>query len=178
MSMARHLMTVILLVSMAASVQAASAFRLQVDAGDGHGHVRKVFVYPDCGGDNRSPRIHWSHAPAGTRSFALTVFDPDANHGAGWWHWVVIDLPAGTHTLAENAPLPTPARSLRNDFGQRGWGGPCPPAGDPPHHYVFTLYALDVARLALPADASPASAMASVRAHERAQARTTFVYGR
>jgi len=94
-----------------------------------------------CTGKNVSPELHWSGAPDGTKSFALTVFDPDANKGKGWWHWVVYGIDPGTHSFAAGA-APAGVEG-KTDFGTSGWGGPCPPPGDPPHHYVFTLYALD-----------------------------------
>ncbi len=106
-----------------------------------------------CTGSNISPELMWSGAPDGTRSFALTVFDPDARSGQGWWHWVVFDLPSSTLRLAQNAGtgtgalMPKGATQGRNDFQTVGYGGPCPPSGDEPHHYVFTLYALDVDHL-------------------------------
>ena len=94
-----------------------------------------------CTGKNISPELHWSNAPQGTKSFALTVFDPDANKGKGWWHWVVYGIDPGVHALAAGEP---PAGiEGKTDFGTSGWGGPCPPPGDPAHHYEFTLYALD-----------------------------------
>ncbi|GAB3038400.1 YbhB/YbcL family Raf kinase inhibitor-like protein [Oleiagrimonas citrea] len=173
-----RLVLVVLLLTVAISAQAGSSFTVTVDAGDGHGHVRRHFVYPACGGDNVSPRVHWTHAPHGARGFALTVFDPDANHGKGWWHWFVIDLPATATALQEGASPRAPAHSLRNDFGTRGWGGPCPPVGDGPHHYVFTLYALDTATLGLPANVTPAAALEAVHAHTLRRASTTFVYAR
>ena len=94
-----------------------------------------------CGGKNVSPELHWSGAPAGTKSFALTVFDPDARKGAGWWHWVAYGIPASTHEIAAGAKVP--GTEGDTSFGQPGYGGPCPPPGDSPHHYQFTLYALD-----------------------------------
>lgn len=174
--MPRYMLYLLLLAAMPS--WASSGFALKVDAGDGHGHVRRPFVYGQCGGDNVSPRIAWHGIPAGTRGFALTTFDPDANRGKGWWHWVVVDLPVSADGLGEGAALPPGARSLRNDFGQTGWGGPCPPAGDAPHHYVFTIYALDVAQLELPADATPAQALEALRGHILASASETFLYGR
>lgn len=157
---------------------AAADMHLEVAAGDGHGHVRTTFVYGQCGGLNRRPDVHWRGAPPGTRSFALTTFDPDASHGAGWWHWIVIDLPSSLHGLDGKAALPPPARSLRNDFGNTGWDGPCPPAGDPPHHYVFTLYALDTARLPVASGASHRELRQALRRHALASASTTLLYGR
>jgi Raf kinase inhibitor-like YbhB/YbcL family protein len=156
----------------------AGTLQLQVDAGGAQHHVRKHFVYSGCGGDNISPAMHWQGAPHGTKSYALTVFDPDAGHGKGWWHWMVIDLPATTQALAENATLPKQAINLRNDFGNTHWDGPCPPAGDQPHHYVFTLYALDTAHLDIHPDMPPAQALRVVRKHTLAKAAITFTYGR
>jgi hypothetical protein len=94
-----------------------------------------------CPGKNTSPELHWSGAPSGTKSFALTVFDPDARAGKGWWHWVVYGIDAKTAGLAKNEPFP--GLEGATDFGSTGYGGPCPPPGDTPHHYIFTLYALD-----------------------------------
>lgn len=94
-----------------------------------------------CTGDNAAPELHWSGAPAGTKSFALTMFDPDARAGAGWWHWVVYGIDSRTHELPAGKPVPGTLGVT--SFGAPGYGGPCPPPGDTPHHYVFTLYALD-----------------------------------
>ncbi|HKU66204.1 MAG TPA: YbhB/YbcL family Raf kinase inhibitor-like protein [Candidatus Baltobacteraceae bacterium] len=98
-------------------------------------------IYPQCGGTNVSPELHWRGAPKRTRGFAIVAHDPDAPAPGGWYHWVVYDLPASTHELVEGATLP--ANTLgKNSFGSAGYGGPCPPPGKP-HHYNFTLYALD-----------------------------------
>ncbi|MDQ2963550.1 MAG: YbhB/YbcL family Raf kinase inhibitor-like protein [Pseudomonadota bacterium] len=109
-----------------------------------------------CTGGNVSPALIWSNPPAGTKSFALNVFDPDAPTGSGFWHWAVYNIPPSATGLARgagNAPaaLPAPAFGGNTDFldtgvtGMNGnYGGPCPPVGDPPHRYIFTLYALAV----------------------------------
>jgi Raf kinase inhibitor-like YbhB/YbcL family protein len=109
-----------------------------------------------CTGGNVSPALSWRHAPAGTRSFAVMMYDPDAPTGSGFWHWAVYNIPATATGLAQgagNAPaaLPAPAFGGNNDFMDTGvtgvngnYGGPCPPAGDKPHRYVFTVYALGV----------------------------------
>ena len=115
-----------------------------------------------CAGDNQSPALRWSGAPAGTQSFAVTAYDPDAPTGSGWWHWVVTNLPPQTTQLPANAGradgqgLPAGAVQGRTDFGTVGYGGACPPVGDAPHRYRFTVHALKVPRLDLPADASAA----------------------
>jgi len=94
-----------------------------------------------CPGKNISPELHWTGAPASTKSFALTVFDPDAHNG--WWHWVVYGIDPKTANVAQAGPFP--GLEGKTSFGTTGYGGPCPPVGDIPHHYIFTLYALDAA---------------------------------
>ena len=137
-----------------------------------------------CSGKNQSPVLRWSGAPVGTKSFAVHVYDPDAPTGSGWWHWFVVDLPLGLNGLAADAgaeggaQLPAGARHIRNDYGAYAWGGMCPPAGDKPHRYVFTLHALSVPRLDIPDDASAALAGFMVNAHTLAKASFTVTYGR
>ncbi|MBC3861768.1 YbhB/YbcL family Raf kinase inhibitor-like protein [Undibacterium jejuense] len=109
-----------------------------------------------CAGKNISPEIHWNNAPVGTKSFSVTVYDPDAPTGTGFYHWAVYNIPASANGLpqgAGNAPerLPTPAYGGANDFQDTGvtgvngnYGGPCPPIGDKPHTYLMTVWALDV----------------------------------
>jgi Raf kinase inhibitor-like YbhB/YbcL family protein len=107
-------------------------------------------VFTGCGGQNRSPQISWTGAPAGTKSFAITLFDPDAPTGSGFWHWLVFDLPATATSLDENAGVgdsPAGGHSGYTDFGMNGYGGPCPPKGHGQHHYILTVYALDVPSL-------------------------------
>ena len=137
-----------------------------------------------CSGDNRSPVLRWSGAPAGTRSFAVNVYDPDAPTGSGFWHWYVIDRPASVSELPANAGaqggalLPAGARQIRNDYGAYAWGGVCPPPGDPPHRYVFTVHALSVERIDVPDDAPAALTGFMVNAHTLAKASFTATYGR
>ncbi len=119
-----------------------------------------------------SPQIVWSGAPAATRSYAVTLFDPDAHPGGGrdgWWHWVVIDIPLNVHQLATGAgsgavPLPLGARQTVSDFGTTTYGGPCPPAGED-HRYIATVYALKVDKLDLPGNLPPAEVKAQLDAH-------------
>ena len=115
-----------------------------------------------CSGENISPKLNWENPPEGTKSFALTVYDPDAPTGSGWWHWVIFDIPANIHSLKRNAgnvkALIAPKDSIQSttSFGQSGFGGACPPQGDSPHQYIFTIYALKIDKLGLKADATPA----------------------
>ena len=142
----------------------------------------QVFNGFGCAGKNVSPALKWSGAPKGTKSFALLVHDPDApTGGAGWWHWVVINIPAETTELkkaAGNANLPAGAAQVNTDFGGPGWGGPCPPAGDKPHRYNFSLYALKVAKLDVPANATASLAGFMVNADSIGKATLTGRYGR
>lgn len=117
-----------------------------------------------CAGANLSPHLKWSGAPAGTKSFAITAYDPDAPTGSGWWHWQVVNIPASVTELASGAgdtsksAVPQGSVQIQNDFGSRGFGGACPPPGHGVHHYRFTVHALSVEKLDLPQDASGALA--------------------
>lgn len=137
-----------------------------------------------CAGENQSPPLQWSGAPAGTQSYAVTMYDPDAPTGSGWWHWTVVNLPASVTALPANAGaaggarLPGGASHVRTDFGVAAWGGLCPPPGDAPHRYVFTVHALKVPRLDLPADATAALAGYMIHANSLGRAMLTGRYGR
>lgn len=115
-----------------------------------------------CEGGNKSPHLKWSGAPSGTKSFAVHCFDPDAPTGSGFWHWLVVNIPANTSELPLDAgnpasgKLPAGALQTRTDFGKPGYGGPCPPAGDHPHRYIFTVFAVSQAQLPVTADTSAA----------------------
>lgn len=131
----------------------------------------QIFNQWGCTGDNLSPELSWSDVPQGTKSFALTMYDPDAPTGSGWWHWVVVNLPANTRHLSADAgviggkDLPKGASMVTNDFGFKGFGGACPPIHSKPHKYQITLYALDTAHIALPENASPALAGYNILQH-------------
>jgi Raf kinase inhibitor-like YbhB/YbcL family protein len=133
-----------------------------------------------CSGGNTSPQLSWSGAPAGTKSFALTLYDPDAPTGSGWWHWIVVNIPASTTKLdagASGRNLPAGALELRTDFGKPGYGGPCPPPGAP-HHYVITISALKVEKLELDAQSSGAMAGFMINQNRLASAKLTVPYAR
>jgi Raf kinase inhibitor-like YbhB/YbcL family protein len=106
-----------------------------------------------CSGENKSPELHWSDAPKGTKSFAITVYDPDAPTGSGWWHWLVVNIPKTANVIASDSSakktLPKGSVETLTDYGSASFGGACPPKGDKAHGYVFTVYALDVDKLEL-----------------------------
>ena len=148
-------------------------------ADDGHrSHQRFTLSSPDlasgtfdnqfvlngfgCTGGNLSPELRWSNVPPGTQSLALQVYDPDAPTGSGFWHWVVANIPATVNALPLGAgdpasgKMPAGALEVRTDFGKPGYGGPCPPQGDHPHRYVFTVFAVSQEQLPVTADTSAA----------------------
>ena len=111
-------------------------------------------VLDAAGGGNTSPHLAWSGFPAATRSFVVTCFDPDAPTTSGWWHWVVVDIPADVTELATGAgagdsSLPEGARHIATDFGTAAYGGAAPPPGDRPHRYMFAVHAVDVPTLGI-----------------------------
>jgi len=137
-----------------------------------------------CGGQNRSPALSWHNAPAGTQSFAVTVYDPDAPTGSGWWHWQIYNIPATITELASNAGDPAsglaPAGSVQNvnDGGKPGYAGACPPKGDQPHRYVFTVYAMPDEIIKAPATASNAMIGFNLVRKSLGKATLTVRYGR
>lgn len=116
------------------------------------------FAHSSVGGENVSPHLAWSGFPAETQGFAVTCFDPDAPTGSGFWHWVLVNLPAAVTELPTGvgADATGGAFSVRNDYGADGYGGAAPPAGDRPHRYVFAVHAIDVAALDVTPETSPA----------------------
>ncbi len=119
-------------------------------------------VFTDAGGANISPHLSWSGHPAGTESFVVTAYDPDAPTGSGFWHWALVDLPGSVTELPRGAGsgafpgLPAGAYHVRNDWGTKDYGGAAPPQGDVPHRYIFTVHAVDVPKLEINDEVSPA----------------------
>lgn len=141
-------------------------------------HVANGFGHD---GDNRSPHLAWDGVPEGTQSLVLTMYDPDAPTGSGFWHWVVVDIPSDASELAADAgggsvALPHGARHTRTDMGSNGYVGAAPPPG-PAHRYVFTLHALNVDALPVPDDASGALVGFMAGMHRIGEARFTVTYG-
>jgi Raf kinase inhibitor-like YbhB/YbcL family protein len=139
-----------------------------------------------CHGPNESPALVWSNAPAGTRSFAITMFDPYRPPASGWWHWVVYDIPANVTQLPRKAGdpgdpgMPQGARQVKPDgeAPEAHYYGPCPDEGDPPHHYTITVYALSVEHLNVPATSTPANVDYEISTKTLAKATIVRLYSR
>lgn len=136
-----------------------SSQAFEVSSNDIHeGQLMKsefTFSGMGCTGDNISPQLSWKDAPEGTKSFAITVFDPDAPTGSGWWHWLALNIPANVSSVEQGSPMKNVLQT-KNDFGTMSYGGACPPAGDGMHRYQYTVWALPQEKIDLPADISPA----------------------
>lgn len=158
----------------------AQALELSID-GTKDGYLTNTHVFNGfgCTGENQLPKLEWKGVPKGTKSIALTVYDPDAPTGGGWWHWVAFNLPADITSIdADKLGETKGAVESITSFGKPGWGGPCPPEGDTPHRYVFTVYALKVDKLDLDANATPNLVGYMLNANSLATATATVLYGR
>jgi Raf kinase inhibitor-like YbhB/YbcL family protein len=137
-----------------------------------------------CTGGDLSPQLKWSGFPKGTKSFAITAYDPDAPTGSGWWHWQIVNIPSTVTEVAAGAGstkkdlAPKGSMQIENDYGSRGFGGACPPAGHGVHHYRFTIHALSVEKLELPAGASGALAGYMINANTIATSTIESLYKR
>ena len=150
--------------------------------------VKEANIYNGfgCSGQNISPEINISNVPKDAKSLAITIYDPNAPTGSGWWHWIVYDVPTSTKTIAsgqdkEIAPWVSFGKEGmfgRNDFGTQNYGGPCPPVGHGIHHYILTVYALSVEKLNLPKNASAALIGFNINSNTIDQASITAIYKR
>lgn len=144
----------------------------------------QVFNGFGCTGKNISPALKWTASPKGTKSFAITVYDPDAPTGSGWWHWIVYNIPANVSEIVAGAGdstgklLPTGAVQGRTDYGAHAFGGACPPKGDKPHRYIFTVYALKIEKIDVPSDSSAALIGFMINANSLGKASFTAMFGR
>ena len=156
----KRLLTVLAILSLPVAAL-ASDFKVEVPAfADGVLKPAQFAGVMGCTGDNVSPVVQWSGAPEGTKSFVVTLYDKDAPTGSGFWHWVVVDIPSDASSLSEGAgndaaALPDGARMTNTDMSAPGFLGACPPPGET-HDYRITVKALKIAKLELPANASPA----------------------
>ncbi len=144
---------------------------------------KQVYQGFGCSGENTSPALEWKHAPKETKYFAITMYDPDAPTGSGWWHWQVVNIPNNIHQLPSGAgqvsvaAMPKGAMQMRNDFGEYGFGGACPPEGHGQHRYQFTIYALSD-KIDVPQDASGALVGYMINAKAIAKSQIEVVYER
>ncbi|NJC41566.1 hypothetical protein GGQ87_001824 [Brevundimonas alba] len=125
---------------------------------------------------NTSPHLKWSGAPEGTKSYAVTCYDPDAPTGSGFWHWTVANIPADVTELSTGGPVPSGAVEGRTDYGSPGFGGAAPPPGHGPHRYIFTVFAVDTEKLDVTPDNSGAVFGFNLHFHTLAKATITATY--
>lgn len=144
-----------LLLSVNFTLFGQNTFTLSSTSLGGQATVQEEFNGFGCTGENKSPQLSWANAPEGTQSFAITMYDPDAPTGSGWWHWIVFDIPSNVNDLVANAGnlelnlAPKGSIQSITDYGAKGYGGPCPPEGHGLHQYVITVYALKTNTLGL-----------------------------
>ena len=171
-------------VALVSSSALSQEFTLKSDQIGGQLTIDQVFSGFGCTGKNISPQLKWVDAPKNTKSFAVTVYDPDAPTGSGWWHWVIFNIPASVTELKTGAgdlqKKLAPAGSVQSmtDYGKPGFGGACPPTGDKPHRYIFTVFALDVPKLDLDEHAGAALVGYMLNGHAIAKASLISYYGR
>ncbi len=153
----------------------------KLSSSDLKSQMTKRHVYNDfgAGGENISPQLAWENPPEGTKSFVVICYDPDAPTVSGWWHWCVFNIPAEISELQSGvSDYPEGCGHGMNDYNSIGYGGACPPPGDPAHAYHFTVYALSTDRLDLPDGTQPAMVMFCANAHIIARASITSYYSR
>lgn len=148
--------------------------------------IDQVYNGFGCSGKNISPQLSWHNAPAATKSFAITAYDPDAPTGSGWWHWVVFNIAKSVDNLKTGASasgegkgsMPAGAVESITSYGSTGFGGACPPKGDKPHRYIFTVYALDTEKIEQDASARPELVGFFLNSHAIAKASIMAYYNR
>lgn len=164
---------------LAVALGATSAAAMELtspDIRDG-ASISKEQVYTRCGGQNVSPALAWSGAPASTKSFAITAIDHNVPPN-DWSHWVVVDIPPTTTSLGRGAGLAAGAHAVMTDFGDAAYGGPCPPPGSGVHHYEFTVWALRVPTVQVPAHSTAKEIAAFFQKNALAKAAVTGTYQR
>jgi len=166
------------------SIGFGQTFTLKSSDVGGQATEKQVFNGFGCSGANISPQLSWENPPAGTKSFAVTMYDPDAPTGSGWWHWLIFDIPATAKELPSNAGsvktslAPKGSIQSMTDFGTTGYGGPCPPPGHGFHEYLITVYALKIDKLGLDEKATPAVVGFNLNSNTIRKASIVMYYGR
>jgi len=151
-----------LLIISSITIISQNTFTLSSKTLGGEATLKEEFNGFGCMGENESPQLSWKNAPEATKSFAITMYDPDAPTGSGWWHWIVFDIPTSTTELVANAGYIkldlTPEGTIQSitNYGAQGYGGPCPPQGHGLHQYIITVYALKTDTLGLDENTNPA----------------------
>lgn len=171
---------VLISLSLCATFLLADNFTLKSNDLKGQLTNKQVFNGFGCSGENISPELSWEDAPVGTKSFAVTVYDPDAPTGSGWWHWVAFDISKNKMSLPTgfgNSESKDAIQSI-TDFGKTGFGGACPPKGDKAHRYIFTVHALDVETIGLDKNSNAALVGFYLNSHTIAKASLISYYGR
>jgi len=144
-------------------------------------HIKReqLFNKFGCKGENVSPDLHWISKIQGVKSFAITIYDPDAPTNHGWWHWIVYNIPSHIKELPLDASgfkaLPKGAKEAKNDYGFWGYGGPCPPKGDKAHRYITTIYAIDVKNITINKGSTNFEVVQEIKKHTIAK---TFIVSR
>lgn len=168
--------------SMLVSLLYADSFTLESNTLEGQLTKAEEFDGFGCRGKNMSPELHWKNPPKGTKSFAITVYDPDAPTGSGWWHWLAVNIPADVNKIASNASkthtMPEGTVETMTDYGFSGFGGACPPNGDKAHTYIFTVYALNTEKLDVNAQSNSALVGYQINAHTIQKATIVSYYKR
>ena len=172
----------LIFIMLVSNIVFADGFSLQSKDLLGQISNNQVFNSFGCSGKNISPQLVWSDAPKGTKSFAITIYDPDAPTGSGWWHWIVTNIPVSSTSIvadgSEKNILPKGAIESINDFGSTKFGGACPPKGDKPHRYITTVYALDTDNLDISSKSDSALVGYMINKHTIAKTSMISYYGR
>jgi len=160
--MQQSIFTITLCICFNLSSFGQGTFTLQSKTLGGNATKMEEFNGFGCTGENQSPQLSWTNPPEGTKSFAVTMYDPDAPTGSGWWHWLVFDIPTDVKELVTDAGntektlMPAGAIQSITNYGVPGFGGPCPPENQGLHQYLVTVYALKTDKLGLYATTNPA----------------------
>lgn len=180
----KKILLLVIALTFVTSICYAQGFTLKSPDISGQLSQEQIFFGFGCEGKNISPELNWQNAPKNTKSFAITVYDPDAPTGSGWWHWIVFDIPGNITSLKagagnlENNLSPKGSTQSLTDFGSTGYGGACPPRGDKAHRYIFTVYALDIEKLGVNEKSSPAMVGFFLNQHSIAKSSITAYYSR